>query len=125
MDEKLNIMVVDDDEQILHAMRDLLDGLNYRPVLANSGKEGLDKYNAFTPDAVLLDINMPVMDGFTFAEKLLNIDADARIAFLSGYEMDGLDGLKDGVKDAIKGYLTKPVDLLTLSRFLEQLLNSK
>jgi PAS domain S-box-containing protein len=119
------IMVVDDDEQILHAMRDLLNGLSYRPILANSGKEGLGKYKEFEPEAVLLDINMPVMDGFTFAEKLLNIDAGARIAFVSGYEMNGLDGLKDVVKDSIKGYLTKPVDLPTLSGFLEQLLNSK
>jgi CheY-like chemotaxis protein len=119
------IMVVDDDEQILHAMRDLLNGLSYRPILANSGKEGLEKYKEFEPEAVLLDINMPVMDGFTFAEKLLDIDSDARIAFVSGYEMNGLDGLKDGVKDSIKGYLTKPVDLPTLSGFLEQLFNSK
>jgi PAS domain S-box-containing protein len=119
------IMVVDDEEQILHAMRDLLNGLSYRPILANSGKEGLEKYKEFEPEAVLLDINMPVMDGFTFAEKLLNIDAKARIAFVSGYEMNGLDGLKDVVKDSIKGYLTKPVDLPTLSTFLEQLLNSK
>ncbi len=119
------IMVVDDEEQILHAMRDVLNGLNYRPILANSGKEGLEKYKEFEPEAVLLDINMPVMDGFTFAEKLLSIDADARIVFVSGYEMNGLDGLKDVVKDSIKGYLTKPVDLSTLSGFLEQMLNSK
>jgi CheY-like chemotaxis protein len=119
------IMVVDDEEQILHAMRDVLNGLNYRPILASSGKEGLEKYKEFEPEAVLLDINMPVMDGFTFAEKLLSIDADARIAFVSGYEMNGLDGLKDVVKDSIKGYLTKPVDLSTLSGFLEQLLISK
>jgi PAS domain S-box-containing protein len=119
------IMVVDDEEQILHAMRDLLNGLNYRPILANSGEEGLEKYQEFKPEAVLLDINMPVMDGFTFAEKLLKIDVDARIAFLSGYEMNGLDGLKDVVKNSIKGYLTKPVDLSTLSGFLEKLLSSK
>jgi len=118
------ILVVDDEEQILQAMMDLLNGLNYRPVLARNGKEGLKKYKEFEPEIVLLDINMPVMDGFTFAEKLLDLDADAKIAFVSGYEMNGLDGLKDKVKESIKGYLTKPVDLPSLSGFLEQLLNS-
>jgi len=118
------ILVVDDEEQILQAMMDLLDALNYRPVLARNGKEGLKKYKEFEPEIVLLDINMPVMDGFTFAEKLLDLDADAKIAFVSGYEMNGLDGLKDKVKESIRGYLTKPVDLPTLSGFLEQLLNS-
>jgi PAS domain S-box-containing protein len=117
------ILVIDDEEQILEAMQDLLSGLNYRPVIANTGSEGLEKYREYSPEAVLLDINMPEMDGFTCADKLLNMDADARIAFISGYEMNGLDGLKEKVKASIKGYLTKPVDLPTLSNFLEQLLS--
>ena len=118
------ILVIDDEEQILQAMEDLLNGINYRPILAKNGKEGLKKYEEFEPEAVLLDINMPVMDGFTFAEKLLDLDADAKIAFVSGYEMNGLDGLKDKVKESIRGYLTKPVDLATLSGFLEQVLSA-
>jgi PAS domain S-box-containing protein len=117
------ILVIDDEEQILEAMQDLLSGLNYRPVIANTGSEGLEKYRDYSPEAVLLDINMPEMDGFTCADKLLDMDADARIAFISGYEMNGLDGLKEKVKASIKGYLTKPVDLPTLSSFLEQLLS--
>jgi PAS domain S-box-containing protein len=119
------ILVIDDEEDILNAMKDLLDALKYDPILANSGKEGLKKYKSGSPELVLLDINMPEMDGFTCAEKLLGIDAAAKIAFVSGYEMNGLDGLKDEVKDSIRGYLTKPVELSELSVFLEQLLNSK
>jgi two-component system cell cycle sensor histidine kinase/response regulator CckA len=118
------ILVIDDDEQILKAMEDLLNGLGYRSLLAGSGKEGLEKYKHLNPQAVLLDINMPEMDGFTCAEKLMDLDPAAKIVFVSGYEMDGLDGLKNGVKEAIKGYLTKPVELGQLSTFLEQLLNS-
>lgn len=118
------ILVIDDEKDILNAMKDLLDALKYDPILANSGKEGLKKYKSASPELVLLDINMPEMDGFTCAEKLLGIDSAAKIAFVSGYEMNGLDGLKDEVKDSIKGYLTKPVELSELSVFLEQLLNS-
>jgi len=117
------ILIIDDEVQILEAMEDLLLGLNYRPIIANTGSEGLDKYREFNPEVVLLDINMPEMDGFTCADKLLDMDANATIAFISGYEMNGLDGLKEKVKASIKGYLTKPVDLPTLSHFLEQLLS--
>jgi CheY-like chemotaxis protein len=117
------ILVIDDEEQILEAMQDLLNGLNYRPIIANTGGKGLEKYSEAKPDAVLLDINMPEMDGFTCADKLLDMDPAAKIAFISGYEMNGLDGLKEKVKASIKGYLTKPVDLPTLSNFLEQLLS--
>ncbi|UCE55590.1 MAG: response regulator [Desulfobacterales bacterium] len=118
------ILVVDDEEQILNAMKDLLNGLNYRPILAKTGKEGLNKYETFNPEVVLLDINMPEMGGFICAEKLLDIDPAAKIAFISGYEMNGLDGLKDRVKDSIRGYLTKPAALPELSSLLYQVLNS-
>ena len=117
------ILVIDDEEQIIEALGDLLKGLNYRPITADTGSEGLEKYREFNPEAVLLDINMPGMDGFTCADKILDLDADAKIAFISGYEVNGLDGLKEKVKASIKGYLTKPVDLSTLSNFLEQLLS--
>jgi PAS domain S-box-containing protein len=119
-----SILVIDDEEQILNAMEDLLKGLNYRPILAQTAKQGIKKYKSQSPEVVLLDINMPEMDGFTCAEKILDLDAGANIAFVSGYEMNGLDGLKDRVKASIKGYLTKPVDLATLSGFLEQMLSS-
>ena len=119
-----SILVIDDEEQILDAMEDLLKGLNYRPILAQTAKEGIKKYKGHSPEVVLLDINMPEMDGFTCAEKILDLDAGANIAFVSGYEMNGLDGLKDRVKASIKGYLTKPVDLATLSGFLEQILST-
>jgi len=117
------IMVIDDDEEILKAMQDLLEGIGYKPILANGGKAGLEQYAKVNPAAVLLDINMPVMDGFICAEKLLDLDPEARIAFVSGYEMNGLNGLKDRVKTSIKGYLTKPVEVYRLSAFLDQLLN--
>jgi PAS domain S-box-containing protein len=117
------ILVIDDEDQILKAMEDLLKWLNYRPIVANSGSDGLEKYLEFKPEAVLLDINMPEMDGFTCADKILDLDAEANIAFISGYEMNGLEGLKEKVKASIKGYLTKPMDLPTLSNFLEQLLS--
>ena len=104
-------------------MEDLLKWLKYRPIVANSGSDGLEKYLEFKPEAVLLDINMPEMDGFTCADKILDLDAEANIAFISGYEMNGLEGLKEKVKASIKGYLTKPMDLPTLSNFLEQLLS--
>ena len=119
------ILVIDDKQEILNAMKDLLEGLNYRPILAKSGQEGLDKYKSFHPKIVLLDISMPEMDGFACAEKLLDIDPAAKIGFVSGYEIDELDGLTERIKESIKGYLTKPVELSELSVFLDNLLNSK
>ena len=116
------VLVVDDEEEILKAMQNLLDGLGYQSAVATSGKEALDKYAAMKPEVVLMDINMPEMDGVNCAEKIFDLNPDAKIAFLSGYGVEGLDELGDRIKASIKTYLTKPVELADLSTALSRML---
>jgi two-component system cell cycle sensor histidine kinase/response regulator CckA len=116
------VLVVDDEPEILNAMQDLLEYLGYRPELAANGKKGLEKYRSTKPDAVLMDINMPEMDGITCIEKILNFDPNANISVFSGYEEEGLDGMSQRAKDSIKDYLAKPVGLDTLSALLAKML---
>jgi signal transduction histidine kinase/DNA-binding response OmpR family regulator len=116
------VLVVDDEPEILNAMQDLLEYLGYRPELAANGKKGLEKYRSTKPDAVLMDINMPEMDGITCIEKILNFDPNANISIFSGYEEEGLDGMSQRAKDSIKDYLAKPVGLDTLSALLAKML---
>jgi two-component system chemotaxis response regulator CheY len=118
------VLVVDDEEEILKAMQNLLDGLGYQSAVATSGKEALDKYVAMKPEVVLMDINMPEMDGFNCAEKILDLNPDARIAFLSGYGIEGMDEFGDRIKTSVKTFLTKPVELADLSTALSSLLQS-
>ena len=100
------MLVVDDEPEILNAMQDLLEHLGYKPELAANGKKGLEKYRSKNPDAVLMDINMPEMDGITCIEKILNYDPNANISIFSGYEEEGVaDGMSQRTKDAIKDYL--------------------
>ncbi len=72
------VLVVDDEPEILNAMQDLLEYLGYRPELAANGKKGLEKYRSKNPDAVLMDINMPEMDGITCIEKILDYDPECQ-----------------------------------------------
>jgi len=112
------VLVVDDEPEILNAMEGLLDYLGYRPEFASSGKEGLEKYMQKNPDAVLMDINMPEMDGVACIEEILNYDPTANISIISGYEEEGIDGLSETVKKSIKGYRAKPLGLSDLSELL-------
>jgi len=116
------VLVVDDEPEILNAMQDLLEYLGYRPELAANGKEGLKKYRSENPDAVLMDINMPEMNGITCIEKILNYDPNANISIFSGYEEEGIDGMSQRAKDSIKDYLAKPVGLEALSALLAEML---
>jgi two-component system response regulator AlgR len=105
-------------------MQNLLDGLGYQSAVAKSGEEALELYAARKPEVVLMDINMPEMDGVNCAEKLFDLDPKAKIAFISGYEINGLDEFGDRIKDSIQTFLIKPVELAELSTTLTRMLQS-
>jgi len=112
------ILVVDDEPEILRAMRGLLESLRYTPVFAGSGKEAVAAYRQWNPALVLLDINMPGMDGLECARRILELDPKANIAILSGYEPSQPKMPDFLQQDVLRGYLTKPVDITELSAFL-------
>ncbi len=119
------ILVVDDEAEIINALSDLLKLLNYQPAVASNGKEALEQYQAVKPDAVLMDINMPEMDGLVCIEKMLKMDPNANISVITGYEMEGLNGLSQQAKNAIKYYMAKPIALAELSVLLARMLENK
>ena len=116
------VLVVDDEPEILKAMHDLLEHLGYKSILASSGKEGLEKYRGTRPDAVLMDINMPEMDGVACIEQIFNDDPGAIIAIISGYEEEGIEDLSAKTKASIKDYIAKPVGLSDLSAALARMI---
>ncbi len=116
------VLVVDDEPEILNAMNELLQYLGYKPEFASSGTEGLEKFKACNPDAVLMDINMPEMDGIACIEEIFNYDPGAKISIISGYELDGMNGLGQKAKELIHDYLPKPVGLSDLSALLARML---
>jgi len=115
------VLVVDDEPEILNAMKALLEYLGYQAEFASSGTEGLEKYKSKKPDAVLMDINMPEMDGIACIEEIFNYDPGAKISIISGYELDGINGLSKKAQESIKDYLPKPVGLGDLSALLAKM----
>jgi signal transduction histidine kinase/DNA-binding response OmpR family regulator len=119
------VLVVDDEPEIINAMNELLEYLGYKPEFASSGTEGLKKYKACKPDAVLMDINMPEMDGIACIEEILNYDPRAKISIISGYELDGINGLGQKARESIHDYLPKPVGLRDLSTLLAKMFEAQ
>ena len=64
------ILVVDDNPEFLHLMELMLKHAGYRPLLAQNAMAAMDLLEAHTPQAILLDIMMPVRSGFEFLENL-------------------------------------------------------
>jgi len=64
------ILLIDDDRGIIEVIKNVLIGLNYEIVTAFDGKEGLEKVQSEDPDLVVLDIRMPLMNGYEFMRTL-------------------------------------------------------
>ena len=117
------VLVVDDEPEIRKALQGLLKYLGYRTEFATNGFEGLEKYRDIKPDAVLMDINMPEMDGVTSVEEIFKHDPAANISIFSGYNQEAIDNLNPNTKAAIKDFISKPVGLESLSVSLAKMLS--
>jgi signal transduction histidine kinase/pSer/pThr/pTyr-binding forkhead associated (FHA) protein/ActR/RegA family two-component response regulator len=118
------VLILDDERPALDALSNLTKSLGYEPISIEKPTEALKKYTKMSPDVVLLDRSMPEMDGSTFIMEITKIDPTARIIIISGYEESGPDGLEEGVRKLIMGYLTKPFNVEELSRALAQALEN-
>lgn len=74
MKRKPKILIIDDDVDLVQVMKGTLESKLFEVVVAHNGKDGLQKAKSEKPDIVILDLMMPVMDGWAFAEQF-NKDA--------------------------------------------------
>jgi len=116
------ILIVDDEIDICRVMKELLKAYGYHVAYVTSGKAAISEYKTWQPDIMLLDRNMPEMDGLSVAEQIVDYDPKAKIVVISGYEEDGPLGIEEGKKRFIKGYLSKPINIKELSTLLTHML---
>jgi two-component system KDP operon response regulator KdpE len=107
MQTKQNVLVVDDDPRLLRLVRVNLERAGYTVSSATSGAAALDQFAAEPPDAIVLDITMPGMDGFTVTQRIRE-SSNVPIIFLTamGEQSQKVHGLEIGADD----YMTKPFD---------------
>ena len=105
-DSKGALLLVEDDKNLGLVTRDFLEMSGYQVVLKEDGKDGLAEFKKGSYDLVLLDIMLPLLDGFSVAEEIRKTDCDTPIIFLTARAMreDKLKGFRIGADD----YLTKP-----------------
>ena len=70
MEKKAKILMVDDDADFVESTKTILESKPYEVIVASNGDEGLRMAREEKPDLILLDVIMPVRDGFTAAEQL-------------------------------------------------------
>ena len=105
-DLPLDILVVDDQPAVVDVIRQGLEGFGHRVTGVHDGAVGLERVTAGSFDAVILDVNMPGMDGFEVARALRDRGVTTPILMLTARddEADVIEGLGTGAD----GYLPKP-----------------
>ena len=111
------VLIVEDNEQNLYLLSFILQKRGYEVVAAHDGQQGIDMALSMIPDLILLDIQLPVMDGYAVARALR---ADPRldrvpIVAVTSYAMTG--DREKTIEAGCNGYIEKPINPDT---FLQQ-----
>ena len=116
----MRILVVDDDRSLRDALRRALTLAGYEVVLADGGQDGLTKVATAVPDAVVLDLGMPDIDGLEVCRRLRSAGNRVPVLILTARDAvaDRIDGLDAGADD----YLVKPFDVGELKARVRALL---
>ena len=106
---KTKILLVEDDPSLGPLLEEYLEAKGFETRLAEDGKKGSDMYFKGNFDLLLLDVMMPVKDGFTLAKEIRLVDKNVPIIFLTAKSMkeDTIEGFNVGADD----YITKPFSM--------------
>jgi CheY-like chemotaxis protein len=119
---RINLLLVDDETQVRQALTRALDRAGgFAVVSAAHGRQALEILERQPVDAILTDLQMPVMDGVTLIARLLERDLQPPIAVMTGFQVDAR--LRDRLGQAgIAAVFSKPVDVVSLADELQRLL---
>ncbi len=107
---KTKILVIEDNEQNMYLMKFILEQNGYEVIQAWNGEEGLDWARNAAPALILLDIQIPVMDGYEVAEKLKGNPETSSIPVVAVTSYAMVGDRERVMAAGCSGYLEKPID---------------
>lgn len=119
------LMIADDEPLIRRGIKQLLD-LSFLQIgeiyEASTGEEAIKIFKEFKPEIILMDINMPKIDGLSVAKKIKSIMPDTKIAIITGYNY--FDYAQTAIKIGVEDYILKPISKKDVSGIIIKLVRS-
>jgi len=120
MEEKLNILLCEDDENLGMLLREYLQAKGYNAELCPDGEAGYKAFIKNKYDICVFDVMMPKKDGFTLAKEVRAVNSDVPIMFLTAKNLK--DDIFEGFKIGADDYITKPFSMEELTLRMEAIL---
>jgi len=120
----ITILIADDDAASLELLKDALAVPGYRILESSDGSDALSKVQSETPDIVLLDIQMPGLDGFEVLRAIRGLEppVPCRVLAVTAFVMDG--DRERMLASGFDGYIAKPVSISHVREQVRRILNS-
>lgn len=121
--EEQSILLVDDDPDTLYTVGEIISELGYKTIFASNGNECLNQLKKQIPNLILLDIMMPVLDGFETIKRIKSIKEyeNVPVVALTAYAM--INESKIIERNGFAGLITKPIDRKELIERIKKFLN--
>lgn len=119
------LMIADDEPLIRRGIKQLIDlsSLQIKEIYeASTGEEAVKLFEQFKPEIILMDINMPKIDGLSVARKIKTIAPETKIAIITGYNY--FDYAQTAIKIGVEDYILKPISKTDVSEIIVKLVDS-
>ena len=119
----VRVLLVDDETEFVEALKERLEIRGLTVYTASDGARALDLVKELNVDAVILDLNMPGMDGIETLKKMRAFDDGLQIVVLTGY--GAISKSVEAVRAGARDFLEKPVGIDTLTQVIEEAADSR
>ena len=114
-----SILIVDDDVGILETLQYLLLNEGYEVAVSRNGQDAVNQYKEIKPNIVLMDIKMPIMNGFNAFFKIKEFDKNAQVILTSSYAIDN-EEYQHAKKMGLVGLLSKPFTIEKIIKMIDK-----
>ena len=108
------LLIVDDEAEICEFLKSFFEDRDYRVAVAHDGTQALDQADLFHPDVVLLDIQMPGMDGLQTLKKIKEKHPRVKVIMVTAVETQ--EKIEEAMRLGADNYITKPLSLEYLEK---------
>lgn len=115
------IVIIDDSEEITSSLEDLFHSVGYKPLIANNAADGINIIQKEKPSLIVLDIMMPVLDGFFVLQEIKSDTNLERIPVIMITAKTDKDTLNKSLSSGANFFLEKPFSIKKLLSLIEQI----